>query len=147
MTPPAASSSSCGRAVAEASYTFRINVAQLGAEVGPILARKAASITRRIVAQARQNAPVRTGNLARSIEADPIRFVGPFRIDTGVTAHANYAAAVHEGTRPHVIRPRVARALRFEMDGRVVFAKSVQHPGTRARPFLRNAADEVARNP
>lgn len=133
--------------MAEARYTFRVNDAVLGAQLAPILARKAASITRRIVAQARQNAPVRTGNLARSIEADPIRFAGPFRIDTGVTAHANYAAAVHEGTRPHVIRPRVARALKFQVDGRTVFAKSVNHPGTRARPFLRNAADEVARNP
>lgn len=133
--------------MAEANYTFRVDTGALGRQVAPILARKAASITRRITAQARQNAPVRTGNLARSIEPDPIRFSGPFRVDTGVTAHANYAAAVHDGTRPHVIRPRVARALKFQMDGRTVFAKSVRHPGTRARPFLRNAADEVARNP
>ena len=131
--------------VADADYTFRIDAGALGAQVGPILARKAASITRRIVAQARQNAPVRTGNLARSIEPDPIQFAGPFRVETGVTAHANYAAAVHEGTRPHVIRPRTAGALKFQLGDRTVFAKSVQHPGTRGRPFLRNAAEQVAR--
>lgn len=132
--------------MADARYEFRVDLGALGAEVGPILARKAASVTRRITAQAKSNAPVRTGNLGRSIEPDPIRFVGPFRIETGVTAHANYAAAVHEGTRPHRIRPRNGRVLAFDMGGRTVFARSVQHPGTRPRPFLRNAAEQVARN-
>lgn len=133
--------------MSDTRYTFRIDIGALGAAVGPILARKAASVTRRITAQAKQNAPVLTGNLARTIEPDPVRFSGPFRVETGVTAHANYAAAVHEGTRPHVIRPRTARALKFQMGGRTVFASSVNHPGTRPRPFLRNAAETVAREP
>lgn len=34
-------------------------------------------------------------------------------------------------TRPHVILPRNAKALRFMMGGRVVFAKKVNHPGSR----------------
>lgn len=40
------------------------------------------------------------------------------------------------GTRPHLIRPRYARALRFEVEGRVVFAQLVRHPGTRADNWL-----------
>ncbi|MEU8870435.1 hypothetical protein AB0D24_04580 [Streptomyces javensis] len=50
--------------------------------------------------------------------------------------------AVHyvlNGTRPHLIRPRHAKALRFEVGGRVVYAKLVRHPGTRPNDFLGRA--------
>lgn len=133
--------------MADVTLTFTLDTPRLAAAVQPILARRAASITRRIAAQARQDVPVKTGNLGRSIQEDPIRFTGPFRVETGVTATANYAKFVHDGTRPHVIRPKNARFLVFEAGGRTVFAKSVNHPGTRARPFLRNAANIVAQNP
>lgn len=88
-------------------------------------------------------APVRTGRLKASIHPDPVRRSGPWSISTGVSADAPYAAPVHEGARPHVIRPRNARALRFEINGRVVFARRVNHPGQRAQPFLTNAAHRV----
>jgi hypothetical protein len=51
---------------------------------------------------------------------------------------------VHDGTRPHIIRPKRAQALRFRIGGRVVFAKVVHHPGTRPRPFLDKALREVS---
>lgn len=124
---------------------FTPDPARIQGQAQLIMAREAASITRRIVAQAKSNAPVKTGNLARMIEEEPITFAGPFRIETGVTAKADYSAAVHEGTRPHVIRPKHARALAFPgAGGRTIFAASVNHPGTRPRPFLRNAAEDVA---
>jgi hypothetical protein len=88
-------------------------------------------------------APVRTGRLKASIHPDPVRRSGPWSIRTGVSADAPYAAPVHEGARPHVIRPRNARALRFEINGRVIFARRVNHPGQRAQPFLTNAAHRV----
>lgn len=50
---------------------------------------------------------------------------------------------VHDGTRPHTIRPRNAQVLRFVVDGRVVFARVVHHPGTRARPFIQRAVEET----
>lgn len=126
-----------------ADYELRIDQAGLAAQVQPGLARAHASITRRIAAKARQDVPVRTGNLGRSIREDPQRFAGPLRVTGGVTATARYAVFVHEGTRPHVIRPRQARALRFKIGGRIVFARSVNHPGQRAQPFLRNAGESV----
>ncbi|MFJ4627194.1 hypothetical protein [Streptomyces sp. NPDC088847] len=46
---------------------------------------------------------------------------------------------VLDGTRPHIIRPRRARALRFEAGGEVVFAQKVRHPGTRPNDFLARA--------
>jgi hypothetical protein len=124
-----------------------INEGRLDAEAGPILRRKHASITRQINTQAKANVPVRTGALGRSGEELPQTY-RPFRVSGGVkfgggAEDVDYAAAVHEGTRAHVIRARGASALHFFMGSREVFAKSVFHPGTKARPFLRNAGMQV----
>ncbi|MFC8332721.1 hypothetical protein [Streptomyces olivaceus] len=42
-------------------------------------------------------------------------------------------------TRPHLIRPRHKRYLRFEVGGRVVYTKLVRHPGTKANDFMGRA--------
>ena len=42
------------------------------------------------------------------------------------------------GTKPHVIRARIAKVLRFVVGGRVIFARFVQHPGFKAKPTLDN---------
>jgi len=93
---------------------------------------------------ARAAAPVRTGELKGSIRPQEVRRTGPWRLETGVAAVAAHAVYVHEGTRPHVIRPRNARALRFEAGGRIVFAKRANHPGQRAQPFLAEAVRRTA---
>lgn len=134
--------------MAEVNATFELDETALAAQVRPLLLRRVASLTRRIATQGRLNVPVKTGNLGRSIEEDPIRFSGPFRVESGVTAKAPYAAAVHNGAKPHVIRPRNGQFLKFPgRDGRDVFVREVHHPGTKARPFLKNAADQVLREP
>ena len=46
-----------------------------------------------------------------------------------------YGWYVREGTDPHEIRPRFKEALRFEVNGEVVFAKKVNHPGTSPNPY------------
>lgn len=132
----------------ELSGRFELDEAALEEEVSPILRRSHRSLTRRIANQARVDVPVKTGNLGRSIREDDQLMVGPFVVTGGVSAgglEADYALYVHEGTRPHMIFPRrPGGTLAFEVDGRTVFARSVHHPGTRARPFLRNAATRVA---
>jgi len=88
--------------------------------------------------------PRKTGHLARSIH---LGAVSATRAET--IASADYATFVETGTRPHTIRPRNRKALRWAADGsqarlsgtprkggRVRFAKRVQHPGTRAQPFM-----------
>lgn len=70
-------------------------------------------------------------------------FLG-FRSRWVIGSDVEYAEMVHDGTRPHIIRPRRKRALRFRVGGRVVYAKFVRHPGTRARPFLDRALREVS---
>ena len=96
---------------------------------------------------AKRYAPRQTGELANSIEAQ----VGP-KVGR-VVATAPHAAFVEFGTWSHnmlepkagtyEIRPVRASALRFEVEGDVVFAQKVEHPGVRAQPFLMPAVDEV----
>lgn len=67
--------------------------------------------------------------------------VGPYA-DKRIEVISTHPATkfVHDGTPRHFIRPRRAGGvLRFEMGGRVVFAKVVNHPGYRGDPFLTNA--------
>lgn len=55
----------------------------------------------------------------------------------------NLAAGIERGTRPHVIRPRRAKVLAFTVGGRRVFARLVNHPGTRAYRVLERALQRV----
>lgn len=127
-----------------ARVTARIEIddAALERESGVYLRRKHRSITRRIANQARADVPVRTGNLGRTIGELPQVYT-PYHVSGGVEATADYAAAVHQGSRPHYIRARPGGALRFMWRGQETFRRSVWHPGGRARPFLRNAGQRV----
>lgn len=51
------------------------------------------------------------------------------------------APILEYGSRPHVIRARRARALRFVVGGKTVFARKVNHPGTPAFRFLYHATN------
>lgn len=127
-----------------ADAEVEINQARLEAVVGHQLETFMSAFIRQVVTTAQSTtAPIRSGRMVRAIEGDPVRRVG-LRVDSGVTVRVPYAASVHEGARPHVIRPRFARALRFEIGGQVVFARKVNHPGNRPNPFLRNAVHRVA---
>lgn len=114
--------------------------------------KKVARTTLRVLNRARVLSPWDTGNLrgqhGMSIrtEASRSRVVGT------VYAATDYAAFVHEGTPPHVIRPKPTRrridgkptALKFKIGGRIVIVRQVNHPGTKARPWLATALREVA---
>ncbi|AGU92041.1 hypothetical protein BANE1_23 [Mycobacterium phage Bane1] len=121
---------------------IHINEPELERQTGAIFRGKHRSITRRIATQARVDVPVRTGNLGRGIHEMPQTY-RPYHVGGGVEDNVDYAAPVHEGSRPHRITARHASALHFYWHGREVFRKSVWHPGVRPRPFLRNAARRV----
>jgi hypothetical protein len=95
-----------------------------------------------VLNRARILAPVDTGRLRSSGEIVYSSFFG-FRPKATIVFRVDYAEAVHNGTRPHIIRPRNAQALRFRINGRIVYAKVVMHPGTRGKPFLDRAVREV----
>lgn len=107
------------------------------------------------VQRAQERVPRRTGNLARTIrvaEVDEQR--QSVRVTAGGSRDIGYAAAVEFGTRPHVIVPRRRKALAWGGARRLSgslrsgakptnFAKRVNHPGTRARPYLRPGAEQA----
>lgn len=96
----------------------------------------------RIIDNARGKVNVRSGALRSSLRYR-VRRVGS-RVRLRVSANTPYARFVHDGTRPHAIYPRRAKALRFYWPrvGRVVYRKRVWHPGYRGNPFLRDAVAE-----
>lgn len=78
----------------------------------------------------RQDSPRKTGVLERSQTVDYTRT--PNSVKWTAKAEAPYALFVARGTRPHVIRPSRKTVLRFMgRRGVFVFARSVNHPGTR----------------
>ena len=124
--------------------SVEINEPEFNRQVVAYERMRMSRLQRRTATQARQDVPVRTGHLGRSHTEGPIRQVGPRTVSGQVTAEADYALYVHEGTRPHLIFPNRAQALRFQVGGRTVFAAVVRHPGTQARPWLRNAGLRIA---
>lgn len=99
-------------------------------------------VTRRVLNRSTLLCPVNTGRLRASGRMS-IGEAG--KGPRGIVEYpVAYAAAVHDGSSPHVIRARRKKALRFKYAGRTVIVKSVRHPGSDGRPFLRQAAEEVA---
>lgn len=77
---------------------------------------------------------VKTGTLQRSLK---------YRVGMGggvpqvlIGSDDEIAYLHHEGSRPHQIKPRYAKTLRFMQNGRIRFAKRVYHPGTRPNRYL-----------
>lgn len=93
------------------------------------------------IAEAHRLVPRKTGYLQRTIQPGTLT-------DTSaeVKATANYAAYVEFGTKPHIIRPKNRKALRWPLSRRLsgrarsgsgfAFAAIVHHPGTKPHPFL-----------
>jgi hypothetical protein len=75
----------------------------------------------------------RSGNLSRSIfskmesETSAVVYVGK---------EAPYGKFVNDGTAAHVITAVNVKALHFYIGGREIFAKSVNHPGTKPTHFM-----------
>jgi hypothetical protein len=89
---------------------------------------------RAIVAAAKAQVGVDTGRLKNSIHMRQTR--APLGQEMRIGSPFSYALAHHEGTKPHIITPDRAEVLRFSSRGRVVYARSVRHPGTKPNKFL-----------
>lgn len=87
--------------------------------------------------EAMREAPVNKqtggGNLRQNIRS---RMTTKLRGE--VSSDAPYSVFVHEGTRPHEIRPTVKKALANRRTGEF-FGKLVHHPGTTANRFFERA--------
>lgn len=82
-----------------------------------------------------------SGFLSKSIFYDKIR-----DLVHAIKIKAIYWRYVQFKTRPHVIRAKNVKALRFKWKGGFVFFKKINHPGTEANPFLDRAIDKVEPN-
>lgn len=89
---------------------------------------------RRFVVAAKGQVGKETMALANSIGYNVDMIVG--RPKLTVFADNEIAYVHHEGSRPHAIAARNGQALRFSASGRMVYARSVLHPGTRPNRFL-----------
>lgn len=72
--------------------------------------------------------------------------VGPYRDGSVKVISTNpHSVLVHNGSRRHFIRPRNPRGfLRFEQNGRIRYAKIVNHPGYKGDPFLTKALRDAS---
>lgn len=88
------------------------------------------------VAAAKRQVGVRTGALRKSITMKHLaNATGQY---LWIGSKKDYAYIHHEGTRPHIITPSRATALRFTSGSRVVYTRVVKHPGTRPNRYLSN---------
>jgi hypothetical protein len=108
----------------------------------PLAARTwAEAVEPEATALTRARAPFFTGRLRQSIGSQIEETPGL----TSVTIYGtvSYLPYVLDGTRAHVIAARNAKALRWMGKGGigVNFARSVNHPGTKANPFPEEAME------
>ena len=94
---------------------------------------------------ARQNVPVKSGRLRRSIRVTIKRTNGKLiaRVIAGRRVKKDdpfYAWMVEGGTKRHEIRPKGAKSLFIAG----LFAEQINHPGAEAKPFLGPALTEGA---
>lgn len=118
---------------------IRAVFASADSPIGRDLDRRA----QRVEALAKQLVGVKSGRLRGSIrrQSGANQYGAYVHVVAGIPGVTDYLQWHHFGAAPHVIRPRRARALRFEINGRIVFATKVNHPGNRAVPFLTRALD------
>lgn len=97
------------------------------------------------IAEAKRLVPRKTGHLERSILPGSVS-----DSHADIQARTPYAAAVEFGAKPHVIRPKKASILAWpaseggrRLSGRarksagpMIFARKVNHPGSKAQPYL-----------
>ena len=105
---------------------------QIGTEVNK-LTSDLTDIAQRWV---QSEAPRKTGKLKASIQKETWGSRGLVWIAKGI---APYWIYVVEGTQPHVIRAKYKKALKTPYG----LFKSVNHPGTKANPFVDRAATKM----
>jgi hypothetical protein len=149
--------------MARVSVRLELSSQYARAYAGITVAPHVMETARMIKNRSQMQAPVRTGNLRASGYVKPQ--VKPTEVSAEVGYRAKYSRMVHGGTKPHIIRAVHARALAFDWPkvggktlvpirpmgftghtrlGVFIIGKGyVNHPGTRARPFLTTAMTQV----
>lgn len=93
----------------------------------------ASDASQELAARQQQETVVVTGRLQAGVYATPPAVVGQ-SVGFELVDDAPHAGPYAFGAKPHVIKARNARALRFTVGSRTVFRVSVNHPGNPAHP-------------
>ncbi len=127
---------------------FEVEVSCRGLELSVVSEQFPVEIAGKLIARLAEEteaamffeAPWRSGKLAQSInrQVDGMSAtIGPL---------VPYAVYVEIGTAPHEIRPVHSSVLAFKSaDGKLVFSSLVNHPGTKANPFMHRTAEQIKR--
>jgi hypothetical protein len=115
-------------------------------EVQQAIGRALRRGVRAIVVRAQRNLAgrylrVRTGKLRRGMRSS-VKVHGGNFIAT-VRNVVFYGHILESGAAAHLVKPKRGKFLRFEVAGRIVFARQVVHPGLRPRPWFRAAVIEA----
>jgi hypothetical protein len=124
----------------EAKITGTQEVRLTFAELRNNLARKALAATAEdveeyVVSQAAKHH--KTGALVRSVFIRPAGDAWEVGHDL---QHAPHTLFVHWGTKPHKIKPKNKRALRWASGGAFAFAREVSHPGNKPDKWMDRTA-------
>ena len=117
-------------------------------QIGDRLAKRALAETAEEIEEnvgewaGRHTRPGGTGALFRSIVARPLGDGSQWEIGHDLQA-APHALFVHWGTKPHKIKPKNKKMLRFPVGGKFAFAREVNHPGYKGDPWLAEQAAEA----
>lgn len=120
--------------------TVKLDKGAVDKEAGDLAYREVVRVTRRVFNRGNVLTPVRFGNLRAQNKMRTRRAT----LTGEIWNAAEYAEAVHNGTQAYTVVPVKRKALRFVVDGQVVFAKRVRIPARRGRPFLYRALQEIA---
>ena len=102
---------------------------EIRSDIQKVLVNSGFNIEARAKRNISNNGSVKTGHLRRGITTN----VGNMEV-TVHTSNIKYARLVEEGTRPHTIRAKNKKALYWK--GAKHPVKSVNHPGSKAKPYL-----------
>ena len=98
-------------------------------KIQKVLKNSAMTIQKNAISNLTNNGSVNTGHLRRSISTK----MGDMEA-TIHTSNLKYAPMVEFGTRPHIIRAKNKKALYWK--GATHPVKQVNHPGSKAKPYL-----------
>lgn len=114
---------------------FQAAPLKLTDEIHKAIAFSVLRIQRNVMREAPVNKQTGGGNLRQSIRSEM------FGTASGmVEVGAEYGAYVELGTRPHIIAPKVKKALANRRTGEF-FGRLVHHPGTKPNPFFGRGVD------
>jgi len=116
---------------------------QMGLDVTQILAQAAAAGAQVIADTANSLAPEPRVLIEADSKASRRNKVA---MAVGPAQDKWYWRFLETGAAGHGISPRSKKALAFEVDGELVMAWAVKHPGMAAKPFLRPAFDREKDN-